>query len=227
MPSTAMTIPISKSSSEGRHSCCLKKPFVIPNPSSIERFQSQLPHVRWGAEHQLERRASFSGTRRTRSVCSDRSMALCSHSRRFFSTELWLEGPDRWSVHDRRDSRLCDSINLVTSWSTSTSSGILGMKRHGDALYVSRDPAVDRPVVALRSIEDEPTGSVGRPYSSESWWRLMGLRLAPCRLSFTATGYGPGKCPGAACPGGGPDGGSAGSRGSLDIGSGGRCHRGP
>ncbi len=112
----------------------------------------------------------------------------------FFSTELWLEGPDRWSVHDRGDIetvRLDQPGDKLVDFSTS--SGILGMKRHGDALYVSLDPAVDRPVVALRSIEDEPTGSVGRPYLSESRWRLMGLRLAPCRLSFTATGYGPGQ----------------------------------
>jgi hypothetical protein len=112
----------------------------------------------------------------------------------FFSTELWLEGPDRWSIHDRRDIetvRFDQPGDKVIDFSAS--SGILGMRRHGDALYVSLDPAVDRPVVALRSIEDEPTGSVRRPYLSESRWRLMGLQLAPCRVSFTATGYGPGQ----------------------------------
>lgn len=112
----------------------------------------------------------------------------------FFSTELWLEGPDRWSVHDRRDIatvRFDHPGDKVIDFSTS--SGVLGMRRHGDALYVALDPAVDRPVVALRSRKDEARESVRRPYLSDSRWRLMGLRLAPCRISFTATGYGPGQ----------------------------------
>jgi hypothetical protein len=121
-------------------------------------------------------------------------MALCGHSHSFFSTELWLEGPDRWSVHDRRDIatvRFDHPGDKVIDFSTS--SGVLGMRRHGDALYVALDPAVDRPVVALRSRKDEARESVRRPYLSDSRWRLMGLRLAPCRISFTATGYGPGQ----------------------------------
>lgn len=112
----------------------------------------------------------------------------------FFSTELWLEGPDRWSVHDRRDIATVQFDHpgdKVIDFSTS--SGVLGMRRHGDALYVALDPAVDRPVVALRSRKDEARELVRRPYLSDSRWRLMGLRLAPCRISFTATGYGPGQ----------------------------------
>jgi hypothetical protein len=114
----------------------------------------------------------------------------------FFPTELWLDGPDRWSIHGRHD---IETVRFDRAAGKSVdlpvSAGVLGMKRHGDALYVALDPAVERPIVALRDRDDDDrtADQTGRPYLSESRWRLSHLALAPCRIAFTASGFGPGQ----------------------------------
>ena len=113
----------------------------------------------------------------------------------FFPTELWLDGPDRWSIQGRHD---IETVRFDRAAGKSVdlpvSAGVLGMKRHGDALYVALDPAVERPIVALRDRDDDDrtADQTGRPYLSESRWRLSHLALA-LRIAFTASGFGPGQ----------------------------------
>ena len=71
----------------------------------------------------------------------------------FFDAKLWLHGFNRSSefVTDIR-SKPYVLIRSATKRSISAaSSGILGMRRYGESLYVALDPAVDEPMVAVRT----------------------------------------------------------------------------
>lgn len=113
----------------------------------------------------------------------------------FFSLELWREDANRWSIRNRgalETMRLDDAADMTVDLAASI--GILGMRRHGDAIYVALDPAVDAPVLALRTEVRQPgaDGAVRRPYLSESRWRVSHLVRSPCGLSFQAAGFGAG-----------------------------------
>jgi polysaccharide biosynthesis protein PelA len=110
----------------------------------------------------------------------------------FFSAEIWTEGSNRWSIRDRGE---IETIRLdrtpETALDLAESIGVLGMTAHGESLYIALDPAVDQPVLALRSADQEAPARL--PYLKESRWRLSSLAVEPSHLAFVAAGFGPGQ----------------------------------
>ncbi len=112
----------------------------------------------------------------------------------FFSLELWREGANRWSIRNRgavETVRFEDATGMTVD--LASSAGIVGMRHHGNALYVALDPAAEAPLLALRAEADEPGADMRKPYLSESRWRVSHLVRAPCVVSFQAGGFGPGQ----------------------------------
>ena len=113
----------------------------------------------------------------------------------FFDAELWLHGFNRWSIRHRHqiETLRFDQIGNKTV-DLAASSGILGMRRYGESLYVALDPAVDEPIVALQDrVHDN---ELGRPFLSQSRWRLSHLTIAPCHTFSESRGSGRAKCRG-------------------------------
>jgi hypothetical protein len=109
----------------------------------------------------------------------------------FFDTEILVHDDKRWSIrhgHQIETIRFDQATDKTVDFSRST--GIVGMNRHGKALYVALDPAAEEPLIALqdRALENAAT----RPFLTQSRWRLSNLTIAPCHVTFHAEGFGPG-----------------------------------
>lgn len=109
----------------------------------------------------------------------------------FYTTEFIAEGPARWRVRGRgalntiRFDHLPDSrVDLAAS------RGVLGDRRYQGSLYVSLDPAVAEPVIALTN----QAGSGAALALEESRWSVRALQtLQGGGVSFEADGYGAGQ----------------------------------
>ena len=119
----------------------------------------------------------------------------------YFATTIEQTGLFQWTIRNRgtlATVRFDDAAQLAID--TAQSIGVLGSNRHQDVLYVSLDPAVAQPVVALRSRAateadaSNPVLSPTEPLLSlvEARWQLSGRTVANCAQTAQAQGYGPG-----------------------------------
>ncbi|AWK89182.1 polysaccharide deacetylase family protein [Azospirillum thermophilum] len=114
----------------------------------------------------------------------------------FYTTRFRAEGERRWRILDR------GALNTLrfdhasfTAVDFARSSGVLGQRRFQGSLYVSLDPVVAEPVVALEETERadrDPPATV--PYLIEGRWALAGLAADGPGGAFrvAAQGYGDG-----------------------------------
>ena len=119
----------------------------------------------------------------------------------YFTTNIVQTGLFQWTIKNRgalATVRFDDAGQLAID--TSQSVGVLGANRHLEALYVSLDPAVAEPVVALRS-RAGATAEAGTPAHAdnepllslvEARWQLSARIVAACAQTMTAQGYGAG-----------------------------------
>jgi hypothetical protein len=110
----------------------------------------------------------------------------------FFEAEILLHDGKRWSIRDHHELetvRFDHAADKTVDFSEST--GIVGISRHGEALMFALDPATEEPLIALQDRVFEPAW--GRPYLTQSRWRLSNLSIAPCHVTFRAEGFGPGE----------------------------------
>jgi polysaccharide biosynthesis protein PelA len=112
----------------------------------------------------------------------------------FFGVEIEQVDVSAWAIRNRgavQTVRFDDAELLELSGARSA--GVLGANRHQGSLYVTLDPAVTRPVVALR-----PRGQTGRleagdPVASlvQSRWTLSARQDNACGFQVDAQGFGP------------------------------------
>jgi hypothetical protein len=112
----------------------------------------------------------------------------------FFGVEIRQTGLQAWEIERRglvQTVRFDDADHLALD--IAASPGVLGATRSGSALYISLDPAVARPRVALvpRGATEGSTGS-DRFQLVESRWLVEGVEHAPCGLRARVEGFGPG-----------------------------------
>ena len=119
----------------------------------------------------------------------------------FFTTSIEQTGLFNWTIRNRgtlATVRFDDADLLAVD--VAASIGVLGGNRHAGALYVSLDPAVAEPVVALRSREQAeealrtPAPTPTEPLLSlvEGRWQLSGRQVKDCEQTVTAQGFGNG-----------------------------------
>ncbi len=122
----------------------------------------------------------------------------------YFATEITQTGPLKWIVRKRgavETVRFDDAGELAIDEADSL--GVLGANRHQGSLYLSLDPAVAEPVVALRALEaaeaetrpgtaDTQPGREPLLALVESRWRFSDRVVQDCVQTMTAEGYGAG-----------------------------------
>ncbi len=120
----------------------------------------------------------------------------------FFTTTIEQTGLFQWTVKNRGAVATVrfDAAEQM-SVDTGASIGVLGSNRHAGALYLSLDPAVASPVVALRSRASADAAlqtTITAPTEPllnlvESRWQLSGREVKDCVQTATAQGYGNGE----------------------------------
>jgi polysaccharide biosynthesis protein PelA len=119
----------------------------------------------------------------------------------FFATTIEQTSLFQWTIKNRgalATVRFEDADQLALD--TASSIGVLGANRHQGTLYISLDPAVPQPVVALRSRESaelvaqSPSLVPNEPLLGlvEGRWQLSERQVKDCVQTVTAQGYGPG-----------------------------------
>lgn len=108
----------------------------------------------------------------------------------FYTTRITEVAPGVFAIAERGELQTVrfDDAGALTV-DLARSRGVVGANRHGDALYVALDAAVDEPMVAVTDTVGE--GEPGALLLS-SRWRFSDLRRGGCGFSATATGYGKG-----------------------------------
>jgi hypothetical protein len=151
-------------------------------------------HMRVGREH-----AAVSILRRH--LMAARSSALipipaslyADIAQGFFAAQIAEIGEAAWRIASRGQMQTVrfDDIGSRTV-DMQASRGVLGYSRHGPALYVALDEAVDAAVVRLT---DGPAviSRVADAELSDSRWRVRKLVRESSRIMFEAEGYGPGE----------------------------------
>ena len=114
----------------------------------------------------------------------------------FDSAKVERDGPSRWLISNRgalQTVRLDAADGREVDLAAST--GVLGARRHGAALYVALDETVETASIVLETpvAGNKPAGSDGRLALIESRWRVRGLVQGQCYQSFEAQGYGQGE----------------------------------
>jgi polysaccharide biosynthesis protein PelA len=112
----------------------------------------------------------------------------------FFTIEIIALGESRWQIRNRgalQTLRLDDADGLELD--LAPSKGTIGENRHEHALYIALDPAVDEPVVALRSTSDPHPATGVSAMLVESRWLMRSVSAKACELNFTTQGYGDGE----------------------------------
>ncbi len=111
----------------------------------------------------------------------------------FFAAEIVEIGETAWRIASRGQMQTVrfDDIGSRTV-DVQGSRGVLGYSRHGPALYVALDEAVDAAVIRLT---DGPAvvSRIADAELSESRWRVRNLVRESSRIAFEAEGYGPGE----------------------------------
>lgn len=129
-------------------------------------------------------------------VCASRYAEIATG---FYTADLVPLGPRRWRVRDRgalQTLRVDDAAGVGVDYGASV--GVLGHRRRpaeedvAEALYVSLDPAVAEPVLAL-SEHAQPARRAERFVLRESRWLIEGLAQTGCAARFAASGYGAGE----------------------------------
>jgi hypothetical protein len=150
--------------------------------------------------YSAERRASLDAVRshldwaRQAPLAPIKASAYAAIADGFFSTDITLKGPNRWSIANRdglQTLRFDDLGDVVPD--IAASQGVLGSNRHQGSLYVALDAAVATAELVMR-----PAGAVAqRGFAvaslTESRWQVRALRRTSCGLQMTAEGYGPGE----------------------------------
>jgi hypothetical protein len=145
--------------------------FAAKKPASLKAIRQHLDWVR-GAD--------------VASITASQYAAIADG---FFSTRLERAGPMSWSVSDRdglQTVRFDDVAAL--SVDIGNSIGVVGSRRYQGSLYVSLDPAIEDATVVLRTarIASDTTSA----QLNDSNWMLSNVKRAPCRLSYSAQGFG-------------------------------------
>lgn len=106
----------------------------------------------------------------------------------FFDVELERLAAGRWRVVDRGGLQTVrfDGPGLAIDYARS--SGLLGHRRVGEALYVALDPMFEAPEIAV----SKGTAGGGRPYLEQARWPTEGLRIIGDQVAYRAAGYGAG-----------------------------------
>jgi polysaccharide biosynthesis protein PelA len=110
----------------------------------------------------------------------------------FFVADIQQVDATSWAVARRgalQTVRLDDAGQIDLDDARST--GVLGATRHGGALYIALDPAVEPALIAIRRNEiSAPTFDKGAARLIESRWQIRNLKREACDFSFDAHGYG-------------------------------------
>ena len=108
----------------------------------------------------------------------------------FFTTKIVELGRDRWAVKDRGglDTLRFDAADgLGIDYATSV--GVVGDNRHAGALYVTLDPAVSEPVIAVRAVAK----LMAFARLTDSRWTLSAVTRDACAVTADAQGFGVGE----------------------------------
>ncbi|MBO0751929.1 MAG: hypothetical protein J2P53_07455 [Bradyrhizobiaceae bacterium] len=110
----------------------------------------------------------------------------------FFTAEIIENGERKWLISNRGQLQTVRFDNLGESAvDMQVSRGVIGYTRHGGALYVALDEAVEPVVVALTDASAPITGILDMTLVA-SRWRVRKLAREANRATFEAEGYGPG-----------------------------------
>ena len=110
----------------------------------------------------------------------------------FFTAEITESGVSKWRIANRGQMQTVRFDNLGESAiDMQVSRGIIGHTRHGDALYVALDEAIE-PVVIAVTDAPAPITSILDMALVDSRWRLRKLVRDASLATFEAEGYGPG-----------------------------------
>jgi polysaccharide biosynthesis protein PelA len=107
----------------------------------------------------------------------------------FFTTKIVEAGKDRWVIKDRgglNTMRFDQATLLAIDYAASV--GVIGANLHAGSLYVTLDPAVAEPMIAVRAAA-KPS-AVAR--LNESRWTLSALQRGDCEVTAEAQGFGVG-----------------------------------
>lgn len=112
----------------------------------------------------------------------------------FYHTDIVPIGENQWRIDNRKSLQTIrfDHATLKTvDWKRSA--GVIGQYYLQGSLYVSLDPAIDQPVIALNNLEvvDLPV-KAEHPYLIKSRWKIKDLQNFNNLLTFKAEGFGTG-----------------------------------
>jgi len=115
----------------------------------------------------------------------------------FFGVAIAQVGATSWTVSNRgalQTVRFDHAEDVTLDFAGSR--GVIGARRHGDALYVSLDPVVERAIVTIadrRAAETDAKAPPVRPLLLDSRWQLSGVAGEGCGFTAHAEGYGRGE----------------------------------
>ena len=114
----------------------------------------------------------------------------------FFNVEIEQVDVTAWAIRNRgtlSTVRFDDAELLEVDGARSP--GVLGANRHQGSLYVTLDPAVGKPIVALRARGQTGRLQPGDPIASliDSRWTFSGRQDVACGFQASAQGFGPGE----------------------------------
>jgi hypothetical protein len=151
-------------------------------------------HVRVGREH-----AALSILRRHLEAARSAALVPVSASLYadivdgFFTAEIAEAGEATWQItgRGRMQTVRFDSIGRKVV-DMKASRGVIGHTRHGDALYVALDEAIEIAVVKLTDVPAVASG-IAEIELADSRWRLRNLVRHDSKIAFETEGYGPGE----------------------------------
>jgi polysaccharide biosynthesis protein PelA len=109
----------------------------------------------------------------------------------FFSVKIFEIARDRWLVKERgglNTMRFDAAAGIAVDYAASV--GVVGAGRHAGSLYVTLDPAVAEPVIAIRPAD---ANAVPVAQLIESRWTLSSLKRGECEVTAAAQGFGAGE----------------------------------
>jgi polysaccharide biosynthesis protein PelA len=108
----------------------------------------------------------------------------------FFTTRIIETAPDRWAIKDRgalNTMRFDDAKDVAVDYDASV--GVIGANTHAGSLYVTLDPAVTEPQIAVRPSGKTSTGA----RLTDSRWALSAVQRSACEVTANAQGFGVGE----------------------------------
>ena len=151
-------------------------------------------HVRVGREHAALRilRRHLEGARSAAFVPISASL-YADIVDGFFAAEISEIGEATWQISGRGRMQTVrfDRIGRKVV-DMKASRGVIGHTRHGDALYVALDEAIEIAVVKLSDVPAVASG-ITEIELADSRWRLRNLVRHDSKIAFETEGYGPGE----------------------------------